>query len=151
MKRTQSVALRISLPVKKALIHIAEQDGRGEVSTVLLEAVLKYLADRGVELPRDCPEYRELESAEGGANAALAELMAKAVPVARRRSSGWGREHAVSRFGSVWAKLEAIDAPRLYNDAYEIFSDAKRTPRERIRAMEFRIESYERKTREIET
>lgn len=35
-----------------------------------------------------------------------------------------------------------LDDPRLFNDAYELFSDPKRTPREKIRAMEFRLESF---------
>ncbi len=42
----------------------------------------------------------------------------------------------------AWTKVQEIDDPKLYNDAYELFSDPKRTPREKIRAMEFRLEGF---------
>jgi hypothetical protein len=29
----------------------------------------------------------------------------------------------------VWTKVQEIDDPKIYNDAYEIFSDPKRTAR----------------------
>jgi hypothetical protein len=88
------------------------------------------------------PGTRVLEAAAGTANANLAELMDKAIPIARDKSANWAAEYAETRFIKVWTKVEEIDDPRLYNDAYEVFSDPKRTPRERIRAMEFRLESY---------
>lgn len=142
MKRSENVALRISPPVKTALIHIAEKEAKKDVSAVLLEAVLMLLSDRGISLPTECPEYRVLEAAAGSANASLAELMDKAIPVAREKSGKWAAEYADARFIKVWAKVEEIGDPKLYNDAYELFSDPKRTPREKIRAMEFRLESY---------
>lgn len=144
MKRSENVALRISPPVKTALIHIAEKEAKKDVSAVLLEAVLMLLSDRGISLPTDCPEYRVLEAAAGSANANLAELMAKAIPVAREKSGKWAAEYADARFIKVWSKVEEIDDPRLYNDTYEVFSDPKRTPREKIRAMEFRLENFVR-------
>jgi hypothetical protein len=39
--------------------------------------------------------------------------------------------------------VQEIDHPALYNAALELFSDAKRTPRERLRAMEFRVRTFE--------
>jgi len=39
--------------------------------------------------------------------------------------------------------VQQVDHPALYNAAYELFSDAKRTPRERLRAMEFRVRTFE--------
>ena len=36
-----------------------------------------------------------------------------------------------------------MDHPALNNAAYELFPDAKRTPRERLRAMEFRVRTFE--------
>jgi hypothetical protein len=142
MKRSENVALRISPPVKKALIHIAEKEAKKDISAVLLEAVLMIISDRGISLPAECPEYRVLEAAAGTANANLAELMDKAIPIAREKSRNWAAEYAETRFIKVWTKVEEIDDPRLYNDVYEVFSDPKRTPREKIRAMEFRLESY---------
>ena len=142
MKRSENVALRISPPVKTALIHIAEKEGRKDISAVLLEAVLMLLSDRGVSLPTDCPEYRVLEAAEGSANAEIATMMANAIPIARDKSAKWAAEYAQSRFMRVWEKVQELDDPRLFNDAYELFSDPKRTPREKIRAMEFRLESF---------
>ena len=38
-----------------------------------------------------------------------------------------------------------LDEPRLFNDAVELFSDPKRTPREKIRALEFRLQSFAEK------
>ena len=38
--------------------------------------------------------------------------------------------------------MQEIADPRLYNDTCEVFSDPKRTPREKIRAMEFRLENF---------
>jgi hypothetical protein len=142
MKRSENVALRISPPVKTALIHIAEREAKKDISAVLLEAVLMLLSDRGISLPTECPEYRVLEAAAGSANANLAELMDKAVPIARAKSGKWAAEYAETRFIKVWAKVQELDDARLYNDAYEVFSDPKRTPREKIRAMEFRLESF---------
>jgi len=49
----------------------------------------------------------------------------------------------MSRFSVVWHKVQEVDHPALYNAAYELFSDAKRTPRERLRAMEFRVRTFE--------
>lgn len=142
MKRSENVALRISPPVKGALIHIAEREAKKDVSAVLLEAVLMLLSDRGISLSPDCPEYRVLEAAAGTANANLAELMDRAIPIAREKSKSWAAEYAQARFIKVWTKIEEVDEPKLYNDAYEVFSDPKRTPREKIRAMEFRLESF---------
>ena len=142
MKRSENVALRISPPVKNALIHIAEKEAKKDISAVLLEAVLMLLSDRGISLPTECPEYRVLEAAAGSANANLAELMDKAIPIAREKSGEWAAEYADVRFMKVWSKVQEIDDPRLYNDAYELFSDPKRTPREKIRAMEFRLENF---------
>lgn len=142
MKRSENVALRISPPVKTALIHIAEKEAKKDISAVLLEAVLMLLSDRGISVPTDCPEYRVLEAATGSANASLAELMDKAIPIAREKSGKWAAEYAESRFFKVWTKVQEYDDPRLYNDAYEVFSDPKRTPREKIRAMEFRLENF---------
>lgn len=146
MKRSENVALRISPPVKDALIHIAEKEAKKDISAVLLEAVLLLLSDRGISLPAKCPEYRVLEAAAGSANASLAELMDKAIPIAREKSRAWAADYAETRFIKVWSKIEEIDDPRLFNDAYEVFSDPKRTPREKIRAMEFRLENFMRTT-----
>ena len=142
MKRSENVALRISPPVKNALIHIAEKEAKKDISAVLLEAVLMLLSDRGISVPTECPEYRVLEAAAGSANASLAELMDKAIPVARAKSGKWAAEYADARFIKVWSKVQELDDPKLYNDAYELFSDPRRTPREKIRAMEFRLESF---------
>jgi len=49
----------------------------------------------------------------------------------------------MSRFRVVWQKVQEVDYPALYNAAYELFSDTKRTPRERLRAMEFRVRTFE--------
>jgi hypothetical protein len=141
MKRTENLALRVSEPVKKSLAHIAKDEDRRGLSELLLEAILMLLADRGLSLPPECPEYRVLEAADGSVNAHLAELMAAAIPVARRKSQGWAKEYAVARFGKLWEKIQRLDDPKLYNDAYELFSDPKRTPREKLRAMEFRLEN----------
>lgn len=143
-KKTENLALRVSEPVKSALVHIAKAEGRNAVSDVLLEAILMLLSDRGVSLPADCPEYRVLEAAEGSVNGVLADLITKATPVARDRSQGWATSYAESRFAELWTRICEIDEPRLYNDAYEIFSDPKRTPREKMRALEFRVESLAR-------
>ena len=142
MKRSENVALRISPPVKNALIHIAEKEAKKDVSAVLLEAVLMLLSDRGISLPTECPEYRVLEAAAGSANATLAELMDKAIPIARAKSGKWAAEYAEARFIKVWSRVQEFNDPKLYNDAYEVFSDPKRTPREKIRAMEFRLENF---------
>ena len=111
---------------------------------MLLEAVLTLLSDRGISLPSDCPEFRTLEAADGSANASLAELINKAIPIARAKSIKWAAENAQARFMKVWTKVQEIDDPKIYNDAYEIFSDPKRTPREKLRALEFRLMSYKR-------
>ena len=84
-----------------------------------------------------------IEAPRGSLNAQLAELMDKAIPVARERSWRWAEENAISRFGAVWQKVQEIDHPALYNAALELFSDTKRTPRERLRAMEFRVWTFE--------
>lgn len=139
---SENVALRISPPVKNALIHIAEKEAKKDISTVLLEAVLMLLSDRGISLPTDCPEYRVLEAAVGSANTNLAELMDEALPIARAKSAKWAAEYADVRFIKMWSRVQEVDDPKLYNDAYELFSDPKRTPREKIRAMEFRLESF---------
>ena len=142
MKRSENIALRISPPVKEALIRIAEKEAKKDISSVLLEAILMLLSDRGISLPAKCPEYRVLEAADGSANADLAKLMEKAIPIARAKSAKWAAEYAEARFIKVWAKVQQIDDAKLYNDAYEVFSDPKRTPREKIRAMEFRLENF---------
>ena len=59
------------------------------------------------------------------------------------RSERWAEENAMSRFSVVWQKVQEVDHPALYNAAYELFSDTKRTPRERLRAMEFRVRTFE--------
>ena len=142
MKRSENVAVRLSPPVKGALCRIAEKEGRKDVSSVLLEAVLLLLADRGEAIPPECPESPLLESADGTANARLASLIASVVPRARARSAEWAAESATARFHKLWQKLEELDEPRLMNDAYELFTDGKRTPREQIRAMEFRLDTF---------
>ena len=144
MKRSENIAIRVSPPVKEALARIAEREGRKDVSAVLLQAVLLLLSDRGESLPPECPEYSLRESAEGSANAQLAALIASVVPRARARSVEWADEHATARFHKLWQKLEELDEPRLMNDAYELFTDGKRTPREQIRAMEFRLDTFVR-------
>jgi hypothetical protein len=58
------------------------------------------------------------------------------------KSAKWASEYAEARFIKVWSKVEQIDDPKLYNDVYEVFSDQKRTPRKKIRAMEFRLENF---------
>jgi len=142
MKRTETVSLRVSEPVKKALVHIAKNEDKPE-STVLVEALVAHITERGLSLPPECPEYQVGEAARGSLNAQLAELMDQAVPVARERSWRWAEENAISRFGAVWQKVQQIDHPALYNAALELFSDAKRTPRERLRAMEFRVWTFQ--------
>lgn len=145
MKRTETVSFRVSEPVKKALVHITKSEDKAE-SRVLVEAVIIHLAERGISLPPECPEYQSTEAARGSLNAQLAELMDQAIPIARDRSQRWAEENAISRFGAVWQKINEIDHPALFNAAYELFSDTKRTPRERIRAMEFRIRTFEENT-----
>ncbi len=142
MKRTEIVSLRVSEPVKKALVHITKNEDKPE-STVLVEALVAHITERGLSLPPECPEYQVGEAARGSLNAQLAELMDKAIPVARDRSWRWAEENALSRFGSMWHRVQEIDHPALYNAALELFSDAKRTPRERLRAMEFRVRTFE--------
>ncbi len=142
MKKSENIAVRFSPPVKEALCRIAQREGRKDVSAVLLQAVLLLLADRGESLPPDCPESPLLESATGSANAQLAVLIASAVPRARARSAEWASEYAAARFNWLWQKLEELDEPRLMNDAYELFTDGRRTPREQIRAMEFRLDTF---------
>lgn len=142
VKRSENIALRVSPPVKNALIHIAERESKKDISAAVLEAVLTYISDRGISLSPECPEYRVLEAAPGTANANLAELIDKAIPIAREKSKNWAAEYAQTRFIKVWSQIEEFDDPKLYNDAHEVFSDPSRTPREKIRAMEFRLESY---------
>jgi len=142
VKRSENIAVRLSPPVKEALCRIAEKEGRKDVSSVLLEAVLLLLADRGEAIPPECPECPLLESADGSANAQLASLIASVVPRARARSAEWAAEYATARFHKLWQKLEELDEPRLMNDAYELFTDGGRTPREQIRAMEFRLDTF---------
>ena len=142
MKRTEIVSLRVSEPVKKALIHITKIEDKPE-SAVLVEAFVVHLTERGISLPPDCPEYQSSESVRGSLNAQLAELMEQAIPIAREKSRRWAEENAISRFGAVWQKINEIDHPSLFNAAYELFSDTKRTPRERLRAMEFRVKTFE--------
>jgi hypothetical protein len=142
MKKSEYIAFRASSPVKEALSRIAEREGRKDVSAVLLQAVLLLLSDRGESLPPDCPEYPLRESAEGSANAQLATLIATVVPRVRARSAEWAEEYATARFHTLWQKLEELDEPRLMNDAYELFTDGKRTPREQIRAIEFRLDTF---------
>ena len=142
MKRTEIVSLRVSAPVKKALIHITKQEDKPE-SAVLAEAVVAHVTERGLSLPTECPEYQVSEAARGSLNAQLAELMDQAIPVARARSERWAEDNAMSRFSVVWQKVQQVDHPALYNAAYELFSDAKRTPRERLTAMEFRVRTFE--------
>jgi hypothetical protein len=60
MKRTETVSLRVSEPVKKALVHITKNDNKPE-SAVLVEAVVAHIAERGISLPADCPEYHASE------------------------------------------------------------------------------------------
>jgi hypothetical protein len=142
MKRTENVSLRVSEPVKKALVHITKNESKPE-STVLVEAVVAHITERGISLPPECPEYQVSEAARGSLNAQLAELMDKAIPVARERCQKWAEENALSRFVAMWQRVLQIDHPALYNAALELFSDAKRTPRERLRAMEFRLRTFE--------
>lgn len=142
MKRTDNVSLRVSEPVKKALVHITKTEEKPE-SAVLVDALVAHITERGLSLPPECPEYKVSEAPRGSLNAQLAELMDKAIPVARERSSRWAEENAISRFGAVWQKVQEIDHPALYNAALELFSDAKRTPRERLRAMEFRVWTFQ--------
>jgi hypothetical protein len=142
MKRTDNVSLRVSEPVKKALVHIAKTEEKPE-SAVLADALVAFITERGLSLPPECPEYRVSEAARGSLNAQLAELMDKAVPVARERCWRWAEENAISRFGAAWQRVQYLDHPALYNAALELFSDAKRTPRERLRALEFRVRTFE--------
>lgn len=142
MKRSESVAVRVSEPIKKALVHITKSEDKAE-SAVVVEAVVAHITERGISLPPECPEYQVTEAARGSLNAQLAELMDSAIPIARDRSWRWAQDNAISRFGAVWQRVCEIDHPSLYNAAYELFSDAKRTPRERLRAMEFRVKTFE--------
>ncbi len=142
MKRTETVSLRVSEPVKKALVHITKTEDKPE-SAVLVEAVVVHISERGISLPPDCPEYQSSESVRGSLNAQLSELMERAIPIAREKSQRWAEENALSRFGAVWQKVCEINHPALFNAAYELFSDTKRTPRERLRAMEFRVRTFE--------
>ena len=96
--------------MKEALIHIAEKEAKRDVSAFLLEAVLMLLSDRGISLSPDCPEYRVLEAAAGTANANLAELMDKAIPIAKEKSrnASWNslvnrRNTAVGNFANARA------------------------------------------------
>ena len=134
--------LGVSEPVKKALVHITKTEEKPE-SAVLVDALVAHIAERGLFLPPEGPEYKVSEAPRGSLNAQLAELMDKAIPVARERSWRWAEENAISRFGAVWQKVREIDHPALYNAALELFSDAKRTPRERLTAMEFRVWTFQ--------
>ena len=108
MKRTDNVSLRVSEPVKKALVHIAKTEEKPE-SAVLADALVAFITERGLSLPPECPEYRVSEAARGSLNAQLAELMDKAVPVARERCWRWAEENAISRFGAAWQRVQHLD------------------------------------------
>jgi len=144
MKKTAYLQFRVSDPLKETLTHQAAAEQR-EATGILLDALLAYLSERGVPIPSDCPEYRVLEAAHGTANAHLAALMESVLPLAREKSADWAASHAEDRFQKAWARVLELDEPRLFNDAVELFSDPKRTPREKIRALEFRLQSFAEK------
>lgn len=140
-KKSDVLSLRCSGPFREALEHAAVTD-RMTLADWVIRALVTALAERGIPLHPECPEYQHEEAPAATLNAALEREATALLPKAREKSAPWAEATAKGEWDAIRKALEEIDDPALWNDFVQSWSLPGRTARQKLHALKFRLQAY---------
>lgn len=140
-KKLVNLTLRCSEPFRAALNRAAESS-QVTVAEWHIRALGRALAESGIALSPDCPEYRSEEAPIGTLNAALEREATALLPEARAKAGPWANATARGEWDLIRTALQEIDDPALWNDFIQSWSLPGRTARQKLHALKFRLQAY---------
>lgn len=140
-KKAGALTLRCSETLRGAVQRAADAEQTSLVEWVT-RALATALAERGIALPPDCPEYQPDEAPKATLNAVLEREATALLPKAREKSAPWAETTAKGEWEAIRRALEEIDDPALWNDFVQSWSLPGRTARQKLHALKFRLQAY---------
>lgn len=140
-KKTVNVTVRCSAPFRRALQRAADTHGTN-VAAWMTRALGRGLAETGVSLPPDCPEYQPEEAPEATLNEALEREATALLPTAKAKVRPWAEATVRGEWDAIQKALIEIDDPALWNDFIQSWSIPGRTARQKLHALKFRLQAY---------
>lgn len=140
-KKLKMFSVRCSDAFSRALESAAKRDD-SSVADWVTRALATALAERGITLPADCPEYQPEEAPKATLNAIIEREATALLPKARARSAPWAEATAKGEWDAIRKAIEDIDDPALWNDFIQSWSIPGRTARQKLHALKFRLQAY---------
>ncbi|HPA21033.1 MAG TPA: hypothetical protein PLU30_25015 [Verrucomicrobiae bacterium] len=140
-KKLKMLSVRCSDPFSRALESAAKREGTS-VADWVTRALAAALAERGITLPTDCPEYQPEEAPKATLNAIIEREATALLPRAREKCAPWAETTAKGEWAAIRNALEEIDDPALWNDFVQSWSLPGRTARQKLHALKFRLQAY---------
>lgn len=140
-KKLKVLSVRCSDPFSRALDSAAKREG-ASVADWVTRALAIALAERGITLPADCPEYQPEEAPKATLNAIIEREATALLPKAREKCAPWAEATAKGEWNAIRNALEEIDDPALWNDFVQSWSLPGRTARQKLHALKFRLQAY---------
>jgi len=140
-KKTTNVTVRCSAPFRKALDRAANAN-ETNVAAWITATLGRGLAETGISLPPDCPEYQPEEAPAATLNEALEREATALLPEARAKARPWADATVRGEWDAIRKALVEIDDPALWNDFIQSWSIPGRTARQKLHALKFRLQAY---------
>ncbi|HPA19489.1 MAG TPA: hypothetical protein PLU30_17210 [Verrucomicrobiae bacterium] len=140
-KKIGALNLRCSETLRGAVQRAADAERTSLVDWVT-RALAHALAERGISLPPDCPEYQPEEAPAATLNEALEREATALLPEARAKTRPWADAIAREEWAIIGKALQEIDDPALWNDFLQSWSIPGRTARQKLHALKFRLQAY---------
>ena len=140
-KKTTNVTVRCSGAFRRALQKAAERQ-RTNVAAWITRTLDRGLAEGGISLPPDCPEYQPDEAPEATLNELLEREATALLPMAKAKVRPWAEVTVRSEWDVIRKALIEIDDPALWNDFIQSWSIPGRTARQKLHALKFRLQAY---------
>lgn len=140
-KKIGALNLRCSETLREAVQRAADA-AQTSLADWVTRALAHALAERGISLPPDCPEYQPEEAPKGTLNALLEREATALLPEARAKAGPWAETTARGEWDTIRKALVEIDDPALWNDFIQSWSIPGRTARQKLHALKFRLQAY---------
>jgi len=113
------------------------------VAAWITESLGRGLAEAGISLPPDCPEYQPDEAPEATLNELLEREATALLPMAKAKVRPWAEATVRGEWDAIRKALIEIDDPALWNDFIQSWSIPGRTARQKLHALKFRLQAYQ--------
>lgn len=140
-KKTTNVTVRCSTPYRRALQAAADAQ-KTNVAAWITRTLGRGLAEAGISLPSNCPEYQPEEAPEATLNEALEREATALLPMAKSKARPWAEATVRGEWDAIRKALIEIDDPALWNDFIQSWSIPGRTARQKLHALKFRLQAY---------